>query len=263
MTKKEKWDIRLADERRKRYTTQMKKFNWMLGYPSHIPELDKYTSWLIPWKVYTIAGWSNTGKSRFSYWYINHMLDIWKKVVFVSLEVDKWLLFQHLCCNRYNVYPKELTDEMIDIMDFSNLLIYDDIYNLYDIEELVMEEKPDLCVIDFVQNIQVPWTNGYEAMATAAKKIQEIAIKSNAIMLSLSQINNETAKELSRGNSSFVTLKGAWEFTASSDVILLLNMMDWEMIVTVSKTKFAQKPEDPLVFKCDFGKSKFTFSRYV
>lgn len=261
MTKKEKWDIRLAKDRMDWYSKQLKEFNWMLGYPSHIPELDKYTSWLIPWKVYTIAGYSNTWKSRFAYWYVNHLLDIWKKVVFMSLEVDKWLLFQHLCCNRYNCYPKDLTDEMIDIMDFSNLLIYDDTYNLADIEEFIMEEKPDMCVIDFVQNIQVTWVWWYEAMAQVARKMQEIAIKSNTIMLCLSQISNDTAKELSKGNTSFITLKWAWEFIASSDVVVLLHMFDWELIATVTKTKFAQKPEDPLVFKTDFGRSRFTFSR--
>ena len=262
MNKKEKWDVRLADDRRKRYTNQMKEFNWLLGYPSHIPELDKYTSGLIPWKVYTIAGYSNTWKSRFSYGYINHFLSLGKKVVFFSLEVDKWLLFQHLCCNKYNCYPKDLTDEMIDIMDFSNLLIYDDTYSLFDIEEFIMQEKPDMCIIDFVQNIQVPWVGWYEAMAIVARKIQEIAIKSNTIMISLSQISNDTAKELSKGNTSFITLKWAGEFIASSDVVVLLHMMDWDLIATIAKTKFAQKPEDPLVFKPDFGRSKFTFSRY-
>lgn len=262
MTKKEKWDIRLAEERRKRYWQQMKKFNWMLGYPSQYPELDKYTSWMIPWKVYTIAWYSNTGKSKYSYWYVNHFLDMWKKVVFFSLEVDKGLLFQQFCCNRYNVYQHELTDEMIDIMDFSNLLIYDDTYNLYDIEEFIMQEKPDLCVVDFVQNIQVPWNWWYEAMAMVARKMQELAIKSNTIMLNLSQISNDTAKELSKGNTSFITLKWAGEFIASSDVVLLLHMMDWEMIVTVAKTKFASKPEDPLVFKPDFWRSKFTYLRH-
>jgi len=44
---------------------------------------------------------------------------------------------------------------MIDIMDFANLLIYDDTYNLSEMEDFVMEEKPDMCVVDFVQNIQV------------------------------------------------------------------------------------------------------------
>jgi len=71
------------------------------------------------------------------------------------LEVDKGLLFQHLCCNRYNVYNRGLKDENIDITDFANLLIFDDIYNIDEIEELILSEKPDMCVIDFIQNIQV------------------------------------------------------------------------------------------------------------
>ena len=44
---------------------------------------------------------------------------------------------------------------MIDIMDFGELLIYDDVYNLADIEQFITIEKPDMCVVDFVQNIQV------------------------------------------------------------------------------------------------------------
>jgi hypothetical protein len=80
-------------------------------------------------------------------------------------------------------------------------------------------------------------------------------------MLNLSQISNDTAKELSKGNTSFITLKWAWEFIASSDVVILLHMFDWDLIATIAKTKFASKPEDTLLFKCDFGRSKFTFSR--
>jgi hypothetical protein len=78
-------------------------------------------------------------------------------------------------------------------------------------------------------------------------------------MLNLSQISNDTAKELSKGNTSFITLKWAWEFIASSDVVILLHMFDWDLIATIAKTKFASKPEDPLLFKCDFGRSKFLY----
>jgi hypothetical protein len=52
-------------------------------------------------------------------------------------------------------------------------------------------------------------------------------------------------------------LKGAWEFTASSDVILLLRMIDWQLWITVAKTKFAQKPEWEIYFIPNFGKSEF------
>jgi len=46
-------------------------------------------------------------------------------------------------------------------------------------------------------------------MAMVARKLQEIAIRSNTIMMDLSQISNDTARELSKGNTSFITLKGA------------------------------------------------------
>ena len=251
--------VLIAQSKMKRYSEQMKNNDWMLWYSSHYPEIDKYTSWLIPWKVYTIAGYSNTGKSRFVYWYVNHVLNMWKKVIFISLEVDKGLLFQHLCCNRYNVYNRGLKDENIDITDFANLLIFDDIYNIDEIEELILSEKPDMCVIDFIQNIQVTMMSWYEAMAMVARKLQEIAIRSNTIMMDLSQISNDTARELSKGNTSFITLKGAWEFIASSDVVILLSMMDWDMMVTIAKTKFASKPEESLLYKTDFGRSKFHY----
>lgn len=233
---------------------------------SHIKSIEYYSTEqtkciTVEWWLYITDNYIVTHNSRRSYGYVNHMLKQGKKVIFISLEVDKWLLFQHLSCNMYGVYPSQLTDELIDPLDFQNLMIFDDIYSLYDIEELVMQEKPDMCVVDFVQNIQVPWSNGYEAMAMVAKKLQEIAIKSNTIMLDLSQLSNDTAREISKGNTWFISLKWAWEFIASSDVVLLLSMLDWDLLVTIAKTKFASKPEDPLLFKTDFWRSTFTYSR--
>lgn len=240
------------------YTQQMLKNNWMLWFPSHHPILDKFTSGIIPWKVYMIAAYSNVWKSRFSYWYVNYFLKQWKKVVFISLEVDKGLLINHLCCNMYNCYKKELHNWMIDYFDFQNLYIYDDVYKLSWIEEIIMTIKPDICVIDFVQNIQVDWVWWYEAMSMVARKIQEIAIKSNTTLICLSQLSNSVARDVSAGKTDFIALKGAWEFIASSDVVMLLRMVDDTMGITITKTKFAAKPQWELFFTVNFGKSQFT-----
>ena len=56
----------------------------------------------------------------------------------------------------YNVYSNELKDTQTDIMDFANLMIFDDIYTLPEIIESSMLIKPDVIFIDFVQNIQTP-----------------------------------------------------------------------------------------------------------
>ena len=252
----EKWSCIEAYNKMQRYKEQMKNNNWMLWNPSHYPELDKYTSGIIPWKVYTIAAYSNVGKSRFIYWYINHFLAQWKKVVFFNLEVDKWMCFLNLCCNKYNVYSWELKDN-IDILDFQELILFDNVYNLQDIVNYSMLIKPDIIVIDFIQNIQVPGVSWYESMATIARSLQQLAIQSNATVFNLSQLSNSSARELNSGNTDFVPLKWAWEFTASSDIIFVLRMVDHQLGLTVVKTKYAQKPKDEIMFNCDFGRSKF------
>jgi len=85
--------------------------------------------------------------------------------------------------------------------------MFDDIYDLQEIEQTINLIKPDIVFIDFVQNINVFGATGYEAMATIARKIQQIAIQSNATIFSLSQLSNSSAKDLSRGEIDFVPLK--------------------------------------------------------
>lgn len=253
----ENQNILNAYNKMKRYTEQMKNNHWMLGYRSHHPALDNFTSWIIPWKVYTIAAYSNVGKSRFSYGYVNHFLKMGKKVCFFSLEVDKGLLLQHLIGNMYKVWAEHIKEDTYNLEDFKNLYIFDDIYTMSWIEQLIADFKPDICVIDFVQNIQVEWMNWYEGMAHAARKIQQIAINSNTTIICLSQLSNSVAKEISWGKMDFIALKWAWEFVASSDVIFLLRIIDWQIWLTVAKTKFARKPDWELFFNADFGTSTF------
>jgi KaiC/GvpD/RAD55 family RecA-like ATPase len=230
----------------------------MLGNTSHFPQMDKLTSWIIPWKVYTIAAYSNVGKSRFSYGYVNHFLKQGKKVVFLSLEVDKWLLLQHLMCNKYNVYQQDLTKEMMNIEDYKNLYIFDDLYKLDWIEEIINDFRPDYVFIDFVQNVQVWWQSGYDAMAMVARKIQQLSITTNATIFALSQLSNSVAKDISKWQMDFIALKWAWEFVASSDVIFLLRMVDWQIGLTIAKNKFWKKPDWEIFFDVNFWKSRFT-----
>ena len=253
----EHWGCLNAYKRMLSYQEQMRNNNGMMGYSSHYPMLDKYTSWIIPWKVYTIAAYSNVGKSRFVYWYINHFLSIGKKVLFFNLEVDKWMCFLNICCNRYNLYSYEMKEDKIDILDYTDLYIFDDVYNLDDITSITEEIMPDVVIIDFVQNINVKWASWYESMAMIAKWLQQMAIKTNSTVFNLSQLSNTSARELNNGNTDFVPLKWAWEFTASSDIIFVLRMVDNQLWLTVVKTKYAQKPKDEIMFNTDFGKSKF------
>lgn len=167
------------------------------------------------------------------------------------------MCFLNLCCNMYNVYSNELKDTQTDIMDFANLMIFDDIYTLPEIIESSMLIKPDVIFIDFVQNIQTPWVSGYESMATVARTLQQLAIQSNATVFELAQLSNAVWKTLSEGDNDFITMKGAWEFNASSDIIFAIRSLENQLWLTVVKTKYAQKPKEEIIFTTDFWRSKF------
>jgi len=61
--------------------------------------------------------------------------------------------------------------------------------------------------IDFVQNIQYEKGSEYERMSYIARKIQELAILNNITIISLSQLSNTIARDVTKGNTDFVALK--------------------------------------------------------
>ncbi len=233
------------------------KRNGMLGIPSPYPTIDKMTSGIIRGKVYTIAGYSNTGKSKFSYNYVNHFLNAGKKVIFFSLEVDSGMVLWNLCCNRYNKDFNDLQLEDIAQKDFDNLYIYDTAYDIADIATITEQIKPDIIFIDFVQNVQCQGSSEYERMSMIARDMQQLAIQYDVTVFSLSQLSNSAGKDVTRGDSSFIPLKGAGELYASSDVIFLLIPV-WvnQISMSIIKNKYGRK-EDGIFFTTNF--SKWTF----
>lgn len=256
------WSALTAIEKMQEYSDIMKKNNGKLWIASLYPIFDNFTSWIIRWKVYTIAWYSNTGKSRFAYSYVNYFLKMWLKVIFFNLEVDKWMFMNHICCNYYNTRRVNIDKSIIDPLDFQNLLIFDDVWDLNEMETIIHELKPDIVFIDFVQNVQVWWFSEYEKMSTIARTIQKIWIDTQATMFSIAQLSNSTGKDVANGKIDFITIKWAWEFIASSDVVYLLRAM-WEdhkkeqlLWISIIKNKYGAKPWE-LMFNADFELSKF------
>jgi replicative DNA helicase len=76
--------------------------DWMLWIPTLYKQVDKYTKWFIEWKIYTLVAYSNVWKSKISYTYLADFLKQWKRVMYISLEVDKGMLFSNLLATYYN-----------------------------------------------------------------------------------------------------------------------------------------------------------------
>lgn len=209
---------------------------WKLWYPSGYPLLDKYTDGIIKWKVYMIMAYSNVGKTRFAYSFMKNMIKEWKKIHFYSLEVDTWMLFIEMIW-AIHWWNKHEVLKRLDWLDIESLEeqieIHDDIRTLEQIEKSILNDKPDVAFIDFVQNIELQGRE-YEKMTDIALRIQKLAILTWTTIIQLSQVSNES--RFADGNN--ILPKGSGALFASSDVILTLWVRDWERFLTISKNKY-------------------------
>jgi len=209
--------------------------DWMLWTHTFYPQVDKYTKWFIEWKIYTLVAYSNIWKSKISYTYLADFLKQWKKVMYISLEVDKAMLFSNLLATYYNKQYYEVlkSDFSYDIEHFENLEIYDDVYKLQDIKTLVKSKMPDIVFIDFIQNIQEKG-NEVEKMTTIAQELQQLAIITWISFFNLSQANNESRFK----NGEDIQPKWSGAIFASSDIIFSLRKEAGSLYYNIIKNKY-------------------------
>jgi len=228
-----------AIDKLKGYTDAYKMY-WKLWIDTPFKQIDKDTEGMIRWKVYTIGASSNTGKTKFSYNYISHFLKMNMKVSLFSLEVDTWFCIMGIGSLMENIKYNDIKMGKVWLNSdlYNNLYLYDDKYKMDEIEQQILKDKPDVVVIDFLQNIQTDGDGEYQKMANIARKIQQIAIQNNIIIIALSQLSNEMGKGVSKGEMDFITLKGAGELVASSDCIFLLFKKEDNICLKVVKNKY-------------------------
>lgn len=210
-----------------------------LGFDSPFPKIDRYTQGIIEWKTYTIGAFSNTGKSQFSYAYVQHFLKMGKKVGYFSLEVDIGMLLSHVAKSYYaeNYTNIMMGNRKVIREDFQNLFLYDDVFTVADIHKITEKEWFDVIFIDYIQALHGKGSSSTEKFEEIALGIQQVGIQTNAVVFSISQVNNE-----SRGKSGdSVTLKGSGSFFAASDVVFILSAA-WKFLqLDITKNKFGRK----------------------
>lgn len=233
------------------YFQKLKEKNWwLIWYKSSINfksdtwrMLDDVINWFIPWKVYTIAWYSNVGKSTFTYFLLNSFLD--KKILFFSTEVNKWLVLQNMIKPAFNIWFWESFDYIKNNKKeiknkFKNLYVFDNIIDIDIIEKVIPKIKPDIVVIDFVQWLKTSYWDLYTSNAYIARKIQRIAIDNKVVMLSAAQITKSARWDVVRWE--VFSIKWAWEYYESSDVVLHLFRPDREspedLYLRIEKNKF-------------------------
>lgn len=228
------------------------KEQWKLGIDWPIKSVYDKCQWVIKGKVYTIWAYSNIGKSKFAYYHVQYFLKQWLKVLFINLEVAAEFCLAEIINSYYWTTRKEQRSwYWVDKSKFRNLIIRDDLFELTDILKEIETSKCDICFIDFVQNVQVKGSKWYDKNAEIAIWIQRTAIRTQSTIYSLSQVANNMAKEISSWTDTIISLKWAWEYYASSDVIFILRKWDEDGLV------------DLIIDKNKFGRNKLEFNMKV
>lgn len=237
---------------------------WKLWFEWPIPEIYDKFSWVIEWRTYTICAFSNTGKSKYAYAHIKFFLEQKKKVLFINLEVDKITCLANIIanvewCTIFEAQSSHKPNEKL----YKNLIIKDDVRELKDIETCIRSYQPDICFIDFVQNIEHKGSE-YEKHSAIARWIQRIWIETWCTMFSLAQLPNSWLTYLKERNYEMITPKNAGEYFASSDVIQLLytdtNCENNRMLLCrIIKNKFWDKKDESYILNMDRQRNRITF----
>ena len=116
--------------------------------------------------VFIIGARPSTGKTTFALNIAQNVYNAGKKVLFFSLEMSAEMIFERLMAAQHRIeYEKfsqnTLTDDDIKEISASTVnmqlanrfFVIDDVYNAEQICNLIIEQQPDLAVVDFMQII--------------------------------------------------------------------------------------------------------------
>lgn len=236
---------------------------------------EKYIQY-VPGQVWVMGGFTSAGKTATAIQKICNIIvqDPCPSIVIVSTEMTEEQLISRLVANLTGVHSYRVLsgkyrpgeeEEVVKCQDFlesRNMIIYDDIYTIGDIETVFRKKQlqggVDLGIIDYIQNCQVPDANSeYQEQSTLAKRVQKLAKDVRATMLCLSQVSNSVG----RGDTDQLEFKGAGEWAAVTDIGIMLQRHKTEkykLKYSVKKNRHGALCENVLEYKMDFTRLEET-----
>ncbi len=201
-------------------------------FPMGITQLDKVTHGIRRGKVTVIAARPSQCKTALSLQIAVKIADAGKVVAFISLEDDREQIVEKIYCNmfRENNYQllqgqfKRINDPTIgQVFNNLKLLVLDDFGFTFDEIQHVVEEvdpKPDIVFVDYIQIIDSPNGNRYEAINEFSRRAKIFSEKSDIGFVILSQINRQGAKD---ERPQLHHLSGSDTLEQTADLVLLLH----------------------------------------
>ncbi len=155
--------------------------------------------------VFIIGARPSTGKTTFALNIAtNQMKDADKKVMFFSLEMSAEMIYERVIASKYHIeYEKfsrnTLTDddakivqkEALQIKNENRFIVIDDVYNVEHICNLIIENRPSLAVVDFMQIIsaQGRFENVRSKIDYISNLFKRTAKSTGCVILVLSQLS--------------------------------------------------------------------------
>jgi len=191
-----------------------------------------------PGHIITVGGFTSVGKTAVMVQKICNMITSGEgaKIVLISTEMTEEQVVARIISNFTGVHSMRIlsgnfhsaeeedsVEQIKNSLKNTDLTIYDDIYQLDDIETAFRRKNlqggVDVGFIDYVQNCR--WAGAkseYQEQSTLAKRVQSLAKEVGAAIVCLSQVSNDVG----RGNTDQLELKGAGEWAAVSDLGIML-----------------------------------------
>lgn len=166
-------------------------------------DIDYYTKGLERGTLFIIGARPSTGKTTFALNIASKQVRQGRKVLIFSLEMTASMIYERVLSDRLNInysdfsiksriadYVDEIKTEMQILEQDGNMLVLDDVYTIESICNQILEVKPDIVVVDFIQVVDS--VKKYEDTRTKinyiSAELKRAAKKTGCIVIALSQL---------------------------------------------------------------------------
>lgn len=202
--------------------------------------------------VYTIGGRPSMGKTSFLIALALKILFQHCKVLFLSLEMSKNRILSRMITatadvsNRKVMGLEEQTDEERsriyqagEQLSHLNFVVGEYCYTIDKIIASVEEHKPDVIILDYIQNMQYSKTNIPQEIAVNMASLKRLAMEKDLIVLNASQVDRSMDYKKAKDYRMNV-LKGSGGIEESSDVVMFAvwsnkDEEDFELVIDKNK----------------------------
>lgn len=208
-------------------------------------------------ELVVIGGSTGAGKSYLAVHLAMKAIESGFKVGYFSLEISNELVVARMMGMKAGVKASHILYGSVDestqnykkgkvfILGLGDLLeSYDDIYELDKIEGLIKENKFDMVVIDFIQNVITSRSDEYERLSHTSLHLQRIAKQTNSCIVVLSQLSNVVSargvgdRPLEyKGSGSIATVADLGFFLSKGDADLQLSPNVEDYILMLAKNR--------------------------